>query len=81
MALTTPISAPPAMNPEAISVPRSMRALFSAASFERFETNQAIRPPTTSGALSSIGMNIPSAKARAGTPMAVSTRARAAPQK
>ncbi len=35
-ALTTPISAPPAMKPDAISVPRSKRALLrSASSFER----------------------------------------------
>ena len=80
-ALTTPISAPPAMKPDAISVPRSKRALLRASSFERFETNHATRPPTTSGAFSSIGMNMPSAKASAGTPIEVSTSASAAPQK
>ena len=78
---TTPISAPPAMNPEAISVPRSKRALFSASSFERDDTNHAIRPPTTSGAFRYIGMNIPSENANAGTPIAVSTNASAAPIK
>ena len=69
------------MKPEAISVPRSKRALFRPSSFERPETNQATSPPTTSGAFSSMGMNMPSAKARAGTPIDVSTRASAAPQK
>ena len=69
------------MKPEAMSVPRSKRALLSPSSFERFDTNHATRPPTTSGAFSSIGMNMPSANARAGTPIEVSTSASAAPQK
>jgi hypothetical protein len=81
MALTTPISAPPAMKPEAIRVPRSARALLSAASFERVVTSHATSPPTTSGALRYMGMNIPSEKGRAGTPIPVSTSASTAPAK
>ena len=69
------------MKPDAISVPRSKRALLRASSFERFETNHATSPPTTSGAFSSMGMNMPSANARAGMPIDVSTSASAAPQK
>ena len=42
---TTPIKAPPAIKPDAIKVPRSKRALLSASSFEREDTNQAIKPP------------------------------------
>ena len=76
-----PVGAPPAMKPEAMSVPRSNRALLSASSCVRVETYQAIRPPVTSGAFSSMGMNMPSAKASAGTPIVVSISASMAPQK
>ena len=69
------------MKPDAMSVPRSSRALFTASSFERVETYQATRPPTTSGAFNSMGMNIPSEKASAGTPIEVSTSASTAPMK
>ena len=78
-ALTTPMSAPPAMKPEAMSVPFSPRSLLMFSSFVRVVTYQLIAPPTTSGMFSSIGMNMPSAKARAGTPQSVSTMARTAP--
>ena len=56
-ALTTPIRAPPAIKPLAMSVPFSPRSLF---------TYQLIAPPTNSGTFNSNGMNIPSAKANAG---------------
>ena len=51
-ALTTPISAPPAMKPEARSVPFSLRRWLSETSVERALTYQLIRPPTMSGKLS-----------------------------
>ena len=78
-ALTTPINAPPAMNPEAISVPLFRRASFRALSFERVLTYQEIAPPTSNGRLRSIGMNIPSANANAGILKKVSTMASTAP--
>ena len=78
-ALTTPISAPPAIKPDAISVPRSRRAFFPRSLPLRLATYQLIRPPTRSGVLSSSGMNIPSANASAGTPIIVKISASAAP--
>ena len=78
-ALTTPMSAPPAMNPEAKNVPLSKRALFRAVSFERLPTYQLISPQMTKGVFSSNGMNIPKANAKAGTFSHVSRTARIAP--
>ena len=78
-ALTTPMSAPPAMNPLAMRVPFSPRSLFVSASLERVVTYQFMAPPTSSGMLSSIGMNMPKAKASAGTLQIVSTIAMIAP--
>ena len=66
-ALITPINAPPAMKPEANSVPFSPRAALTALSLLRVVTYQLIAPPTTSGMFSSSGMNMPNAKANAGT--------------
>ena len=48
-ALTTPISAPPAMNPEASRVPFSPRSAFTSGSLLRLVTYQLIAPPTKSG--------------------------------
>ena len=79
MALTTPIRAPPAMKPEAMRVPFSWRALLTAASLERVLTYQEIAPPTSSGRLRSMGMNMPRANGRAGTLNAVRISAIAAP--
>ena len=73
------MSAPPAMNPDAKSVPLSPRALLIASLFERVVTYQLIAPPTSSGIFSSKGMNIPRAKARAGTLQRSSTNAITAP--
>ena len=78
-ALTTPISAPPAMNPLAMSVPRSPRSWFSFLSLERVVTNQFTAPPTSSGRFSSRGMNIPRAKGSAGIFAAVRAMAMRAP--
>ena len=78
-ALTTPISAPPAIKPLAMSVPRSPRCLFTSASLLREVTHQLIAPPTTSGTFSSKGMNIPNAKANAGTLHSVRIMANSAP--
>ena len=79
IALTTPMSAPPAMNPDAISVPFSMRASFVALSWLRVLTNHEMAPPTSIGMLRSRGMNMPSAKGSAGILKNVSTRAMRAP--
>ena len=78
-ALTTPISAPPAMKPDAMRVPFSPRSLFASASFERVVTNQFTAPPTRSGMLSCMGMNIPSANGSAGILQNVRITAIAAP--
>ena len=79
IALTTPISAPPAMKPEAISVPFSWRAEFTASSLLRLLTYQLMAPPTSRGRLRSRGMNMPRQKARAGTLNTVRRMAIAAP--
>ena len=79
MALTTPMRAPPAMKPEAMSVPFSVLSSFNALSLLRLPTNHEIAPPTSIGMLRSIGMNIPRAKGRAGTLKNVRTRAMTAP--
>ena len=79
IALTTPINAPPAMKPEAMSVPRLLFALACSASLWRL-TAHATKPPTTSGALSSIGINIPRAKGSAGSLIKVRIRAIRAPK-
>ena len=76
---TTPISAPPAMNPLAMSVPFSLRSRFTSAFLERVLTYQLTMPPTRSGIFSSSGMNIPRAKAMAGMPQNVSITAITAP--
>ena len=78
-ALTTPMRAPPAMKPDAKRVPRSLRALLTFSSLLRLPTNQLMMAPTSSGALSYRGMNIPSEKGRAGTFNQLSSRARIAP--
>ena len=78
-ALTTPMRAPPAMNPEAMRVPLLSLASLRALSFERVLTNHEMAPPTSSGRFRSIGMNIPSANARAGTFNNVSATASTAP--
>ena len=78
-ALTTPMRAPPAIKPLAMSVPFSPRALFTLWSLLRVVTYQLTAPPTTNGTFSSRGINIPSANARAGILSHVSTMARAAP--
>jgi len=78
-ALTTPMRAPPAMKPLAMSVPFSPRALLTEASFERVVTNQLMAPPTTSGTLSSKGMNMPKATASAGMCSRSRTMAMTAP--
>ena len=44
IALITPIKAPPAINPEAINVPRSRRALFTFSSLLRVPTYQLTKP-------------------------------------
>ena len=64
-ALTTPIKAPPAIKPEANSVPFSPRASLTALSLERVVTYQFTAPPITNGTFSSRGINIPKAKANA----------------
>ena len=76
---TTPINAPPAMKPDASNVPRSRRALLRAASVERVETYQLIKPPTMSGVFKYKGMNIPNAKGNTGTPSKLSNKAKIAP--
>ena len=43
---TTPINAPPAMNPLAIRVPFSPRSLFTFSSLDRDVTYQFMAPPT-----------------------------------
>ena len=78
-ALTTPIKAPPAMKPEATSVPFSLRAVLTALSLERVDTYQATNPPISRGTSSDIGINIPRAKAKAGTRHSVKTTAITAP--
>src|SRR5208283_1855155 len=62
-AAMTPNSEPPAMNPDAMSVPRENRALFNFSLFEREVTHHETIPPMTSGVFSSCGIYIPSAKA------------------
>ena len=79
MALTTPMSAPPAMNPEAMSVPFSTRASLRALSLLRLPTNHETAPPMSIGMLRSSGMNIPSANGSAGTLKNVRMRAITAP--
>ena len=81
IALITPIKAPPAINPEAINVPRSRRALFTFSSLLRVPTYQLTKPPINSGVFKSNGINIPRAKANAGTPIIVKINAKAAPAK
>ena len=83
-ALTTPMRAPPAMNPLAMRVPFSPRSLASSllsplSSLLSLVTYQLTAPPTSRGILSSKGMNIPSAKGSAGTFMRVRITAIAAP--
>ena len=56
-----------AMNPEAMSVPFSWRASLTLLSLLRVLTNHEIAPPTNIGILRSNGINMPSAKASAGT--------------
>ena len=68
-ALTTPIMAPPAINPEAMSVPLSLRALLVALSFDLELMSQAMKPPTKSGMFKAKGINMPKEKARAGMPI------------
>ena len=72
-ALTTPISAPPAMKPDASNVPFSPRSVLRVASLLRLVTYQLMAPPTTRGMFSCNGMNIPSANANAGILNAFST--------
>ena len=55
------------MKPDAKRVPLSPRALLTASSLERVVTYQFTAPPTKSGIFNSKGMNIPKAKAKAGT--------------
>ena len=80
-ALITPINAPPAIKPEAISVPLSRRILFTFSSLLRVDTYQLTKPPTNNGVFNSNGINIPKAKAKAGTPIMVRIKAKAAPAK
>lgn len=63
-ALITPIKAPPAINPEAIRVPLSFRALLTASSLLRVETYQLTRPPINNGVFNSSGINIPRGQGR-----------------
>ena len=79
MAETTPMRAPPAMKPLAMSVPFSWRLRLSSASLLLVLTNQEIAPPTSSGRLRSMGMNIPRQNARAGTLKTVRSIAITAP--
>ena len=79
IALTTPIKAPPAMKPDAMRVPFSIRASLTVWSLLRVLTNHETAPPTRRGRLSSSGMNIPRQNARAGTPHQFKTRAITAP--
>ena len=76
---TTPINAPPAMNPLAIRVPFSPRSLFTFSSLDRDVTYQFMAPPTTRGTFNCNGINIPSEKARAGIWQRSSTIAITAP--
>src|SRR5271169_5841738 len=62
-AAMTPNSDPPAINPDAISVPRENRALSSFSFLERVVTHQETMPPMTSGVFSSCGIYMPSANA------------------
>ena len=78
-ALTTPIKAPPAMKPDAMSVPFSLLASLISLSLLRVFTNQAMAPPTRRGRFKSIGMNIPNANGRAGNLQSVRMMAIAAP--
>ena len=55
-ALITPIRAPPAINPEAISVPRSRRILFTFSSLLRVDTYQLTSPPINKGVFRSNGI-------------------------
>ena len=79
IALTTPMRAPPAMNPEAINVPFSVRAALSSLSLLRLPTYHETAPPMSIGMFRSIGMNIPRANGSAGILKNVSTRAITAP--
>jgi hypothetical protein len=78
-AAKTPTRAPPAMKPEAMSVPWSWRALATAPSFEERRSSQATAAPTTSGELSSMGRYMPSAKASPETPHSSRATAKTAP--
>jgi len=68
-ASATPMSAPPAMNPDARRIPRSWRGLTASGPSPGLgrETIQLRIPPSRMGVFSSIGRYIPRAKARAGT--------------
>ena len=79
IALTTPINAPPAIKPDAMSVPLLLRALLSTSSLLRVLTYHEIAPPINKGILRSIGMNIPSANGSAGILAKVSINAITAP--
>ena len=67
------------MNPEAISVPLFNLASFTSFSLLRLPTYHEMAPPTNSGRLRSIGMNIPRANGKAGIFRRVRIMAMAAP--
>ena len=76
---TTPIRAPPAMKPDAISVPFFTLASFTSLSLLLLPTHQEMAPPSRSGKFKSIGMNIPRQNANVGTLQKFSSSAMAAP--
>jgi len=79
---TTPMIAPPAMRPLAMSTPRLSRALASASEVPglgRF-TQWERRPPRKRGMFSSMGRYMPRAKPRAGSSTIRSTRESTTPR-
>ncbi|MGC4000174.1 MAG: N-6 DNA methylase [Anaeromyxobacter sp.] len=79
-AVMTPMSAPPAMKPDAISVPRSWRAAATFSSFDDRLSSQAVAAPRISGELRSMGRYMPSARARPETPHISAATAKTAPR-
>ena len=71
--------APPAMNPDEMSVPRLLRRSASSLSLVDVLTRWEMKPPTRSGVVSGSGRYMPRAKASGGTLASSATRATEAP--
>ncbi len=71
--------APPAVNPEEMSVPRLLRRSASSLSFVDFLTRWETKPPTRSGVVTGRGRYMPRANASGGTLASSATRATEAP--